>query len=192
MGKEKPITMPMHCGHLTASDNKCSRNPIQSESESKSESNADICSEQTGGGKVYLAQNIKYLREQKGMSQRGLSDALGLSSSAVAMWEQRHRTPDIETIIKLAGYFEITLDEFVLRDLRPPVPVYAGNILFLRKKHDCSQGDLADLLKVKQSTISLYETGRRKMSVDDLLIVADFFGVTLDQLVKQDLAKGSN
>ena len=138
---------------------------------------------------MYLSQNLKYLREQKGLSQRELSDVLGLSGSAVAMWEQRHRTPDIETIIKLAGYFEVTLDEFVLRDLRPPVPVYADNILFLRKKHDCSQEGLADLLKVKQSTISLYETGRRKMSVNDLLIVADFFGVTLDQLIRQDLSK---
>ncbi len=139
---------------------------------------------------MFVAQNLKHLREQKGLSQRELSDVLGLSGSAVAMWEQRHRTPDIETIIKLAEYFEVTLDEFVLRDLKPPLPMYADNILFLRKKYDCSQGDLADLLKVKQSTISLYETGRRKMSVDDLLIVADFFGVTLDQLVKQDLRGG--
>lgn len=138
---------------------------------------------------MYLAQNLKYLREQKGIKQRELSEMFGLSSSAVAMWEQKHRTPDIETIIKLAGYFEITLDEFVLIDLRPPLPIYASNIIFLRKKHDCSQGDLGNLLKIKQSTVSLYETGRRKMSIDDLIIVADFFGVTLDQLVKRDLSK---
>ena len=43
---------------------------------------------------------------------------------------------------------------------------------------------------MEQSTISLYETGMRKMDVDDLLIIADFFGVALDQLVKQDLSKG--
>lgn len=34
-------------GHLTASDNKCVRNPIQSESKSESETNTNICSEQT-------------------------------------------------------------------------------------------------------------------------------------------------
>lgn len=138
---------------------------------------------------MYLAQNLKYLREQKGLSQRDFSADLGLSCAAIGMWEQNHRKPDIEMIIRLAEYFGVSLDDLVLRDLKPPLPVYADNILFLRKKHDCSQGDLADLLKVKQSTISLYETGRRKMSVDDLLIVSDFFGVTLDELVKQDLSK---
>lgn len=138
---------------------------------------------------MYLAQNLKYLREQKGVNQNKMADALGISQSAVGNWEQNHRKPDIEMIVRLAEYFGVTLDDLVLRDLKPPLPVYADNILFLRKKHDCSQGDLADLLKVKQSTISLYETGRRKMSIDDLLIVSDFFNVTLDQLVKQDLSK---
>lgn len=138
---------------------------------------------------MYLAQNLKYLRERKGLSQREFSADLGLSRATVGNWETGERKPDIETIIRLAEYFGVSLDDLVLRDLKPPLPVYADNILFLRKKHDCSQGDLADLLKVKQSTISLYETGRRKMSVDDLLIVSDFFGVTLDELVKQDLSK---
>lgn len=139
---------------------------------------------------MYLAQNIKCLREKKGLNQQKLADVFRLSRATIGNWENGERTPDIETIIKLSEYFEITLDELVLKDLRPPVPMYADNIVLLRKKHDCSQEDLADLLKVKQSTISLYETGRRKMTVDDLLTVADFFGVALDQLVKQDLSKG--
>ena len=54
---------------------------IQSEYESKSkyESNSVKCFEQTGGGNLYLAQNLKYLREQKGLSQKDFSADMGLS-----------------------------------------------------------------------------------------------------------------
>lgn len=71
---------------------------------------------------MYLAQNLKYLREQKGMSQRECAEAFGLSSSAVAMWEQDQRKPDIEMLIRLTEYFGVTLDDMVLKDLRPPAP----------------------------------------------------------------------
>lgn len=140
---------------------------------------------------MYLAQNLKFLREQKGLNQRELSNVLGLSSSAVAMWEQRHRTPDIETIIKLARYFEVTLDEFVLAELRPPIPLYATNLRYLRTKHSMTQENMADLLGYRgKQGYGAIETGKSKASVDDLEKLADFFGVTLDQLVKQDLRGG--
>lgn len=140
---------------------------------------------------MYLAQNLKFLREQKGLNQRELSDVLGLSSSTVAMWEQRHRTPDIETIIKLARYFEVTLDEFMLVELRPPIPLYATNLRYLRTKHSMTQENMADLLGYRgKQGYGAIETGKSKASVDDLEKLADFFGVTLDQLVKQDLRGG--
>lgn len=88
---------------------------------------------------MYLAQNLKYLREQKGLSQRDFSADLGLSCAAIGMWEQNHRKPDIEMIIRLAEYFGITLDDLVLRDLKPPIPKYAGNIRYLRLSHGITQ-----------------------------------------------------
>ena len=56
------------------------------------------------------------------MSQRECAEAFGLSSSAVAMWEQDQRKPDIEMLIRLTEYFGVTLDDMVLKDLRPPAP----------------------------------------------------------------------
>ena len=139
---------------------------------------------------MYLAQNLKYLRENKGLSQKEFSAMWGLSCAAVGMWETSKRQPDLEMIIKLADYFEVTIDDLLRKDIRPPSPYYSKNLIFLRKKYHCSQKDLAILLKVRQSTISLYETGRRNMSAEDLVLVSDYFGVTLDQLVKQDMTGG--
>ena len=143
-----------------------------------------------GGDNLYLAQNLKYLREQKGMNQNEMADVLGISQSAIGNWEQNHRKPDIEMIIRLAEYFGVTLDDLVLRDLKPPIPKYAENMLYLRQKQNMSQEDIGHLLGVTQRCVSKYEKGAGAVDIEKLMKLADFFGVTLEQLVKQDLRGG--
>ena len=139
---------------------------------------------------MYLAQNLRYLREQKGLSQREFSEIFGLSSSAVTMWEREQRKPDIEMIVRLSEYFDVTLDELVLKELKPPLPLYASNIKYLRKKKEITQEDMAVFLGFSgKSSLCAVETGKIGISIENLEKLADFFGVTLDQMVKHDLSK---
>ena len=70
-------------------------------------------------------------------------------------------------------------------------PKYAGNIRYLRLSHEISQEQMGELLGLKnKSSLSLIEAGKREISVENLEKLADFFGVTLDKLVKQDLIGG--
>lgn len=140
---------------------------------------------------MYLAQNIKKLRKQKGLSQQAFSSDLGVSTGAVGNWETSNREPDLKTIVKLAKYFGVTLDDLVLKDLTPLPPLYAINIMRLRQRNGLTQEDMAKLLGYKgKQGYNAIETGKTKPSIDVLEKLADFFGVTLDQLVKQDLAEG--
>lgn len=138
---------------------------------------------------MYLAQNLKYLREQKGMNQNEMADVFGISQSAIGNWEQNHRKPDIEMIIRLAEYFGVSLDDLVLRDLRPPKPMCASNLKYLREKYEMSQEDMAQLLKTSKPSVSKYENGSVRLSVEQLMKISEYFAITLDQFVKQDLSK---
>jgi transcriptional regulator with XRE-family HTH domain len=183
---------------LTASGNKCVRNPILSESKSESESNTAICSElqaaaeRKGGNEVYLSQNLRYLRENKDMSQGELAEHFGLSASAIGNWENDIRTPDIEMIVKLARYFEVSLDELVLKNMVPPEPMQAKNLKYLRNRYGVTLKEMAKLLSVTEATSCKYENGKIEMPIDKLMVVSDYFGITLDQLVKQDLSAGGD
>lgn len=53
---------------------------------------------------------LKELRENKGMSQRELAKIIQLSPSTVAMYELNRRSPDNDTIIKLANFFNCSTD----------------------------------------------------------------------------------
>ena len=52
----------------------------------------------------------------------------------------------------------------------------------LRKRAKMTQHELAELIGVKQATISLYETGKRKIDINTAQKIAIAFEVSLDEL----------
>ncbi len=53
----------------------------------------------------------------------------------------------------------------------------------LRKSKGVSQYEFSELLKIPRSTYAQYEVGRRFPEYETLLKIADFFEVSLDELV---------
>lgn len=61
--------------------------------------------------------------------------------------------------------------------------IFAERLKELRNKHKLSQAVLAELLKVSQRQISYYESGKDTPPLPSLIILADYFHVSLDYLV---------
>jgi len=59
---------------------------------------------------------IKKHREAAGMSQQELADKLGVSSSAVAMWETDNRTPRVVTLFKMSQMFGCSIEELMKKE----------------------------------------------------------------------------
>ena len=62
--------------------------------------------------------NVKFLREQKNISQAKLSEDLNIDQSTLAKWENNTRQITLEWAIKLAEYFNVFVGEFISKDLR--------------------------------------------------------------------------
>ena len=56
---------------------------------------------------------LKKLRNDKGISQDALGEALGISRQSVSKWEQGNSTPDIDNIGKLAEFYGVSIDSIV-------------------------------------------------------------------------------
>lgn len=65
----------------------------------------------------YLAQNIKYLRLRKRLSQSKLSFKTGIGASSISAYEKKRSTPKLETILKFTNFFNRGLDELILKDI---------------------------------------------------------------------------
>ena len=61
--------------------------------------------------------------------------------------------------------------------------MYQNRLRDLREDKDMKQKDLAELLKIHQTTYSDYELGRLNIPVATLHILADFYKVSTDYLL---------
>ena len=57
-----------------------------------------------------LAERLKQLRSEKGMTQVQLAQMLGVSKGTVAMWETSKRKPNFEILSKLSDIFDRRMD----------------------------------------------------------------------------------
>lgn len=58
---------------------------------------------------------LRELRKGHGLSMKELGNILGLSESTISLYENGKREPDIATLIKIADYFQISVDDLIGR-----------------------------------------------------------------------------
>ena len=64
-----------------------------------------------------IGNQIKQLRQRRGVTQEELADRLGVTPQAVSKWERGVATPDIAMLPEISAYFGVTIDElFALSD----------------------------------------------------------------------------
>ena len=58
-------------------------------------------------------ENLKELRLEKGLGQVELAKAIGVSKGVISLWENGLREPNMYSLVILAKFFNITIDELV-------------------------------------------------------------------------------
>lgn len=74
--------------------------------------------QQNVGKKVYaynmknnlFGKNLRELRQEKGYSQRKLGELIGVCNQTISFWETGSREPDLEMLVKIADFFEVSVD----------------------------------------------------------------------------------
>jgi len=64
--------------------------------------------------------------------------------------------------------------------------VLAAKLIELRKAQGLSQQEISDLLGVPRGTYSIWETGQRRPGLDSLIQIADFYSISLDNLLGRE------
>lgn len=58
-----------------------------------------------------MKNRIREFRKEKGISQKKLADAIGVSFQSISFFERGDKTPSIENWIKLANFFNVSVPE---------------------------------------------------------------------------------
>lgn len=67
--------------------------------------------------KNFLPQNLRYLRTKIGINQDELGEIIGKKRSIIGTYESGKSQPNIDTLLKLADFFKVSLNELITIDL---------------------------------------------------------------------------
>jgi len=78
-----------------------------------------------------MIKNLRLLRENHGISQQKLADAIGLSQQSINKYENHKIEPDIATLMLIADFFHTSVDFLIGHDEAyveaEGIPVYRMN-----------------------------------------------------------------
>lgn len=93
----------------------------------------------------YFSKNLKYIREQRNLSQNKLAELIGVNQTTIARWEDDNRTPNLDNAIDVSNILNIPIADLVGRDLSNPdntiPPKYDDGKRILREKGLMDEND---------------------------------------------------
>ena len=66
--------------------------------------------------KCNFAENLKSLRQERGIGQVELAQKINVSRGIISLWENNLREPGMYNLIALADFFGVTVDYLIGRD----------------------------------------------------------------------------
>ena len=61
---------------------------------------------------------LKTLRRERKITQENVAKVFHISQTSVSKYETGEAVPDLETIVRMADFFGVSLDEFVVREVK--------------------------------------------------------------------------
>ena len=65
----------------------------------------------------YFSKNLKFLRENKGISKNKLGEMVGVNQTTIGRWENNEITPSIDNVEEVAKVLNVPLPDILIQDL---------------------------------------------------------------------------
>ena len=123
-----------------------------------------------------LGNKLKYLREKNNLTQSELAKILNKSRSTIAGYEINDRQPDLDTLQKIAEYFNVSTDYLLDRTLLTnPLD---ENITYIK-----NNGEIVTLKQMVDEFIELFE------SIDSKLLTPEFIDNLINVIKNSPVSK---
>lgn len=63
-----------------------------------------------------FGKKLRELRIEKGLSQRKLGEVFNVRNQTISFWETGSREPDLDTLLEIARFFEVSLETLLEND----------------------------------------------------------------------------
>jgi transcriptional regulator with XRE-family HTH domain len=141
---------------------------------------------------VNFATILKSLRKENNLTQDEIAKKIGLTRQSIAAYEKGIREPNFKLLIKIADFFDVSVDYLFCRVKSSEKDVYTigKNIKIIRDSK--SYGDFArDIgnktgVYISPERLSLYETFKLKPKRGELLLLSKYSDIEIDFFYKNN------
>ena len=128
-------------------------------------------------------EQLKTLRKINGLTQKELAEKLKIKQNSYSDWENGKSEPNIEMLVRIAGYFDVSLDYLMGGKMKNITEEFSLCLKKLRMKRKLYQKQIAEELKISQQQYSKWEGGIITPNAETLVRLADYFDVSVDYLL---------
>lgn len=109
-----------------------------------------------------FGRNLERIRKDKKVSQTTLAQELGLTQQMISSYEKNVSSPNIETLIKIADYFNISIDTLVGHKTSGAESV-SPNSRFLKYFEALNDPDREKCITIARTLLQDRELSRKKI-----------------------------
>lgn len=156
-----------------------------------------------------FGKRIVELRKKQGLTQAELARSIGISRSALSLYEIEKREPDIETLNKLASLFMVPVDYILDNDLAPNEStlsnvhtknedyhfffdknnllrnIFAKRLKTAIKDKGLTEDEFKERISLESEKVTLFLDGNGEPTADDLIELSQFLDTSIDYLLGQ-------
>ena len=125
---------------------------------------------------------MKLLRRILRLTPAELGERAGLSEATISDYENESCEPSLDTLIKLAAEFNVSVDWLLGRE-DMVAATFGQRLKFLRRIHRLTQAELGKMFDVSLREVSYYEHSIREPRIKSLIKLATEFNVSTDWLL---------
>ena len=136
-----------------------------------------------------MGEQIRAMRQIRGLTQKELAERLGISAVGIAQWENGLRCPKIETLKRIADALEMPVGAFL-----PAVGIgesFGTRVRSARKKQKLTLEQLGLEMGISGSLVGRYERNVENPKPDTIKRFADALGVDANWLEKGEYGDNS-
>lgn len=107
-----------------------------------------------------FSNNLKFLREEKKLSQNKLAELAGVNQTTIARWENEEISPSLDNIYDLASALQVNIATLTDENLLNSKQLSQTEVLFDKTKDILSDDDRATIEFIMKKTIDNYEKNK--------------------------------
>lgn len=107
-----------------------------------------------------FSNNLKFLREEKKLSQNKLAELTGVNQTTIARWENEEISPSLDNIYDLANALQVNIATLTDENLLNSKQWSQTEVLFDKTKDILSDDDRATIEFIMKKTIDNYEKNK--------------------------------